>query len=114
MAQLLQNALYGTALILAATLLRRALGRRLVPEARLLLWAACLFRLLTPAAPESVLSLWGLPWLFQPRLVPAATAPVTGAPQFYELPQTAPFPSPPRVLPGKRCCQRSGWSWRLC
>lgn len=28
--------------------------------ARLCLWALCLFRLLTPAAPESALSLWGL------------------------------------------------------
>ena len=60
MTQLLQNAVYGTALILAAALLRRVLGDKLVPEARLALWAACLFRLLTPAAPSSVLSLWGL------------------------------------------------------
>lgn len=60
MTHLLQNAAYGTALILAAAVLRRTLRDRLVPEARLALWAVCLFRLLTPAAPESALSLWGL------------------------------------------------------
>ena len=60
MTQLLQNAAYGTALILALATLRRVLKDRLLPEARLALWAVCLFRLLTPAAPESVLSLWGL------------------------------------------------------
>lgn len=60
MAQLLQNAVYGTAMILAAAVLRRAMKDRLAPEARLALWAVCLFRLLTPAAPESVLSLWRL------------------------------------------------------
>lgn len=37
MAQLLQNALYGTALILTAALLRRILAHRLIPEARLVL-----------------------------------------------------------------------------
>ena len=56
MTQLLQNAAYGTALILALAALRRVLKDRLLPEARLALWAVCLFRLLTPAAPESVLS----------------------------------------------------------
>lgn len=87
MDQLLQNALCGTALILAAALLRRALGARLIPEARLCLWAACLFRLLTPAAPESVLSLWGLfrrpaaapvrtPQFYIPAPVPGVSAPV--------------------------------------
>ena len=50
MAQLLQNAVYGTAMILAAAVLRRAMKDRLAPEARLALWAVCLFRLLTPAA----------------------------------------------------------------
>ncbi len=60
MTQLLENAAYGAALILAAALLRRLLKDRLVPEARLALWAVCLFRLLTPVSPESVWSLWGL------------------------------------------------------
>ena len=60
MTQLLQNALFGTALILAAALLRRAMGERLLPAARLALWAACLIRLLAPVFPASGLSLWGL------------------------------------------------------
>lgn len=60
MTQLLQNAVFGTALILAAALLRRALGGRLIPEARLALWAVCLVRLLAPVFPASGLSLWGL------------------------------------------------------
>lgn len=73
MTQLLQNAVFGTALILAAALLRRALGGRLIPEARLALWFVCLIRLLAPAFPESGLSLWGL----LPRAGTAgATAPV--------------------------------------
>lgn len=60
MTQLLQNAVFGTALILAAALLRRVLGGRLIPEARLALWFVCLIRLLAPVFPESGLSLWGL------------------------------------------------------
>lgn len=60
MTRLLENALFGTALILAAAVLRRALKGRLLPGARLALWAACLFRLLAPAFPTSGLSLWGL------------------------------------------------------
>ena len=60
MTQLLQNALFGTALILAAVLLRRAMGERLLPAARLALWAVCLIRLLAPVFPASGLSLWGL------------------------------------------------------
>jgi len=60
MTQLLQNALFGTALILAAVLLRRAMGERLIPAARLALWAVCLIRLLAPVFPASGLSLWGL------------------------------------------------------
>lgn len=75
MIQLLQNAAYGTAMILAVVLLRRVLKNRLLPGARLALWAACLFRLLTPAAPESVLSLWGLSRLFETQTQPAAPAP---------------------------------------
>ena len=96
MTQLLQNAAYGTALILAAALLRRALKDRLMPEARLALWAVCLFRLLTPAAPESVLSLWGL---FRPRQTPAvsAPAPVAGAPQLYTPVQAGPSPAAPAI-----------------
>ena len=41
MTQLLENAAYGAALILAAALLRRLLKERLVPEVRLALWAVC-------------------------------------------------------------------------
>lgn len=100
MTQLLQNAAYGTALILAAALLRRVLKDRLIPGARLALWAVCLFRLLTPAAPESVLSLWGF---FRPRQAPAvsastsAPAPVSGTPQAYVPAQTAPSPAAPAI-----------------
>ncbi len=73
MTQLLQNAVFGTALILVAALLRRALGGRLIPEARLALWFVCLIRLLAPVFPDSGLSLWGL----LPRAgSAAATAPV--------------------------------------
>ena len=71
MTQLLENAAAGTALILTVVLLRRVLKDRFLPEIRLFLWAACLFRLLTPAAPQSVLSLWGL----VSRSAPAAPAP---------------------------------------
>lgn len=60
MSLLLQNAVYGGIMILAVAVLRRVLKDKLIPEARLALWAVCLFRLLTPAAPESVLSLWRL------------------------------------------------------
>lgn len=59
MTRLVENALFGTALILAAALLRRVLKGRLLPEARLALWAACLLRLLAPVFPVSGLSLWG-------------------------------------------------------
>lgn len=93
MTQLLQNAAYGTALILALAALRRALKDRLLPEARLALWAVCLFRLLTPAAPESVLSLWGLfskpapapvrtPQPYLPAPLPSAPAPQPSTPAF--------------------------------
>lgn len=91
MTQLLQNAAYGTALILAAALLRRVLKDRLIPEARLALWAVCLFRLLTPAAPESVFSLWGLfakpapvqtPQVYIPAPSLSAPAPQPAAPAF--------------------------------
>lgn len=91
MAQLLQNAVYGTALILAAAALRLVLKGRLIPEARLCLWAVCLFRLLTPAAPESVLSLWGL--FAKPAPVPVRTPQVyIPAPTLNNAP--APQPSP--------------------
>mgnify|MGYP002510537738 CR=1 FL=1 len=93
MTQLLQNAAYGTALILALAALRRVLKDRLLPEARLALWAVCLFRLLTPAAPESVLSLWGLfskpapapvrtPQPYLPAPLPSAPAPQPSGPAF--------------------------------
>lgn len=78
MNQLLQNAVLGTALILAAALLRRVLKGRLLPGARLALWFVCLVRLLAPAFPASGLSLWGL----LPRTGEAAApapAPVGGA-----------------------------------
>jgi len=77
----LQNAVFGTALILAAALLRRALGGRLIPEARLALWAVCLVRLLAPVFPASPLSLWGL----LPR-AGTGSVPVPG-------PDPAPLPS---------------------
>ena len=95
MTQLLQNAVLGTALILAAALLRRALGGRLIPEARLALWFVCLIRLLAPAFPESGLSLWGL----LPRTEAASTpapVPVGGA---GNLP-TVNTPAPGTVNPG--------------
>ena len=85
MAQLLQNAALGTLLILTAVLLRRVLRGRLVPEARLVLWGACLVRLLTPAALESVLSLWG------PLATPSPAPGPPGAP--------AVLPSGPPVQP---------------
>ena len=92
MTQLLQNAAYGTVLILAVALLRRVLGDRLVPEARLALWAVCLFRLLTPAAPGSALSLWGpLSRLFR-TAAPASAAP--SASRLYVLPREIPAPEP--------------------
>ena len=101
-AQLLQNAVYGTALILAAALLRRVLKGRLMPGARLVLWAVCLFRRLTPAAPESVLSLWRF---FRPRQAPAVSAPppvpapAVGTPQVYTPTQTIPITAPVDISP---------------
>lgn len=91
MTQLLQNAAYGTVLILAVVILRRVLKDRLLPGARLALWAVCLFRLLTPAAPESALSLWRLPRLFQ---LPKPAAPV---PAPYVM--TGYVPAPPAPTP---------------
>ena len=67
MNQLLQNAAYGTIMILTVVILRRVLKGRLSPAARLALWGVCLFRLLTPRPVRSVLSLWGL----VERLTPA-------------------------------------------
>ena len=81
MTQLLQNAAYGTAMILAVAALRWALKERLIPEARLGLWAVCLFRLLTPVSPESMWSLWGLVRRIAPAETgaqPAPAAPVPG------------------------------------
>ena len=94
MTQLLQNAAYGTALILAVAILRRVLRDRLVLEARLALWAVCLFRLLTPAAPESVLSLWGLSRLFAPEEPAPLPVPVTGYVLAGDMPAPAPQPGP--------------------
>ena len=104
MAQLLQNAALGTLLILTAVLLRRVLRGRLVPEARLVLWGACLVRLLTPAALESVLSLWG------PLATPSPAPGPPGAPAVLpsgppvQPPRAAVSPAPgfiaPPALPG--------------
>ncbi len=93
MTQLLQNAAYGTALILAVALLRRALKDRLIPEARLGLWAVCLFRLLTPAAPASALSLWGL--LSKPTPAPTPVQ----APQLYISSPSLNTPTPQPSAP---------------
>lgn len=86
MSQLLQNALYGTALILAAALLRRVLKDRLIPEARLALWGVCLFRLLTPIAPTSVLSLWGLFGRIAPEGQTFVSTPAAGPSTMSHLP----------------------------
>ena len=103
MTQLLQNALYGSALILAAAALRRVLKDRLIPEARLCLWAVCLFRLLTPAAPESMFSLWGL---FQaPAPQPAQT------PRLYIPAQPLPAPAPQPSAPGLSWEMALGLAW---
>lgn len=94
MTQLLQNAAYGAALILTVAVLRLVLRDRLLPGARLALWAVCLFRLLTPAAPESVLSLWGLPRLFAPKEPAPLPVPVTGYVLAGDMPAPAPQPGP--------------------
>ena len=81
MIQLLQNAAYGTAMILAVAALRWALKERFIPEARLGLWAVCLFRLLTPVSPESMWSLLGPVGRIVPAETgaqPAPAAPVPG------------------------------------
>ena len=96
MTQLLQNAAYGTVLILAVVILRRVLKDRLLPGARLALWAVCLFRLLTPAAPESVFSLWGLSRLFEQ---PKQAAPVPYTAGYVPAP-SVPDPAPPQAEPG--------------
>lgn len=101
MIQLLQNAAYGTAMIVAVMVLRRVLKDRLVPEARLGLWAVCLFRLLTPVSPESMWSLWGLVRRMSPAETgtrPVVAAPVpgpvltpeAGAPMVHNPPPAAP------------------------
>lgn len=92
MPQLLQNALFGTVLILAAAALRRALGDRLPPEVRLALWAVCLFCLFTPVMPISALSLWGLWRLMEPA--PAQSVSAVPAPP--ALPAPDALPSIPR------------------
>ncbi|MCD8116402.1 MAG: M56 family metallopeptidase [Oscillospiraceae bacterium] len=58
MTQLLENALAGTVLIAAVSLLRRLLKGYFPPETWL-----CLFRLLSPVVPQSVLSVYNLPRL---------------------------------------------------
>lgn len=84
MAHLLQNAVAGSGLILAVVVLRRVLKARLLPEVRLGLWAVCLFRLLTPVAPKSALSLYGLARSLAPKGQPAPTP----------LPPASPLPPP--------------------
>ena len=91
MTQLLQNALYGAALILAAAALRRVLKDRLIPQARLALWAACLFRLLTPVAPKSALSLYGLARSLAPKGQPAPTPLPPASPSYVTVPGPAPL-----------------------
>ena len=118
MAQLLQNALYGTALILAVAVLRWVLKGRLIPEARLCLWTVCLFRLLTPAPLPSGLSLWALPVRPEPAAslspppqsyapVPSALPAPSSPPQGYPAPPGAVIPAPqPQSAP-------AGFSWPL-
>ncbi len=60
MAQLIQRAIVGTALILVVMLLRRGLKNRLPVETWLVLWGVCLFRLLSPVIPTSSASLSSL------------------------------------------------------
>lgn len=131
MTQLLQNALFGTALILAAVLLRRAMGERLIPAARLALWAVCLIRLLAPVFPASGLSLWGLAGTAAgaaPDLNPAplpngglGNVPAVNAPAGTAVP--APQPVEPAAFPwegvvlavwigvGLVLAARYVWSW---
>ena len=97
MSQLLHNAAAGTALILAVALLRRTLKDRLIPEVRLVLWAACLFRLLTPFAPESVLSLWGL-FRRAADAAPAQSAPGPAVSTTH-IPGPAALPSAAQTVP---------------
>lgn len=118
MTQLLQNALYGTALILAVAVLRWVLKGRLIPEARLCLWTVCLFRLLTPAPLPSGLSLWALPARPEPAAslspppqsyapVPSALPAPSSPPQGYPAPPAAVIPAPqPQSAP-------IGFSWPL-
>lgn len=131
MTQLLQNALFGTALILATVLLRRAMGGRLIPAARLALWAVCLIRLLAPVFPASGLSLWGLAGTAAgaaPDLNPAplpngglGNVPAVNAPAGTAVP--APQPVEPAAFPwegvvpavwigvGLVLAARYVWSW---
>lgn len=60
LAQLLENAWMGSALILAVAVLRRLLKGRLPPGAWLTLWTVCLARLLAPVSLGSSLSLYAL------------------------------------------------------
>ncbi len=115
MSQLLQNAAYGTIMILAVMLLRRVLKDRLSPAARLALWGVCLFRLLTPAAPESVLSLWGL----VSRLAPApaelgtqaAPAPVVTGPVYVLEPEMPVVPAAPAGPSGGPAAAQAAFPW---
>lgn len=109
MAQLLENAVLGTVVILVAALLRLVLKNKLPPEAWLALWVVCLLRLLTPAAPGSVLSVYALPVLPEApaagepaRAPPAADGPTPapgGAPQYGPPAVTLPVPSDPIPTP---------------
>ena len=95
MAQLLQNAVYGTVLILAAAALRGTLRDRLLPEARLALWGVCLFRLFTPLAPASALSLWGLFGRAWELPVSAPVAPAAPTAPVHTIPAASTAPSAP-------------------
>lgn len=98
MSQLLQNAAAGTVLILVTALLRLALKKRLPPEVWLALWAVCLFRLLTPAAPESLLSVYALPRQLAAVPSVSASAPSVSAPA--PAPPPSPVPGGAAALPG--------------
>ena len=63
LAQLLENALMGTVLILAVAALRRLMKGRMPAGAWLCLWAVCLIRLFSPVAWNSPLSVYTFPRL---------------------------------------------------
>lgn len=116
MNQLLQNAAYGTAMILMVMILRRVLKDRLVPGARLALWGACLFRLLCPNPPESVLSLWGLVGRLDPTGIgtQSAPAPAVTGPVYVlepELPVVPAAPIDPSAAPAASAARPAAFAF---